>query len=58
MSFRCTDGSPYRDAEQTLTVRDTGMPIELIHATLGVAFFAVWAMIVQFAFTGKNPNES
>jgi hypothetical protein len=34
------------------------MPIEVIHATLGVAFFAVWAMIVQFTLTGHHTNES
>jgi hypothetical protein len=33
------------------------MPIDVIHATLGVAFFAVWAMIVQFTLTGHNPHE-
>jgi hypothetical protein len=34
------------------------MPIDLIHATLGVAFFALWAMIAQFTLTGHFPSES
>jgi hypothetical protein len=34
------------------------MPIEMIHATLGVAFFAVWAMIVQFTMTRHHTPES
>jgi hypothetical protein len=47
----------YTDGISSLVMKAAEMPIALIHATLGVTFFVLWAMIVQFAWPGKSADE-
>ena len=57
MTTRGMDGSPCTEEPHSLAVKVDGMPIEFIHATLGVTFVVLWVMIAQFSWPRRSAGD-
>lgn len=41
-----------------LSAKGLRMPVDFIHAIIGVLFLSVWGVISLFALTGNNPSSN